>query len=96
MAGKEKSRQRRNNAKQKKSTESKEKTARAVKRANRQKRAINENVVAIWNVRPMVEKGKNKIGHAESMLRSARDAGCETVGLQETRRTGQTFSQARG
>ena len=45
----------------------------------------------------MAEKGKkDKIVHAESLLRSARDAGCEIVGLQETHRTGQTYFQASG
>ena len=47
-----------------------------------------------WNVRAMAEKGKNKIGHAEFLLRSGRDAGCEIVGLEKTRRIGQTYFQA--
>ena len=59
-----------------------------MKAATRAKRASKEIVVATWNTRTMVEKGSNGIGHAEILLRRARRAGCDIVGLQETRRSG--------
>ena len=63
---------------------------RAVKAATRAKRVSKEIVVTTWNTRTMAEKGSNGIGHAETLLRRARRAGCDIVGLQETWRSGQT------
>ena len=70
---------------------------RAVKAATRPTRASKEIMVATWNTRTMAEKGRsNGIGHAETLLRRARRAGCDIVGLQETRRSLPTSFQAAG
>ena len=49
-----------------------------------------------YNVRTHVFKGTNGIGHAEVILKTYKDAGCDIIGLQEVRRNGQiSFTAAK-
>ena len=41
-----------------------------------------------YNVRTLAFKGTNGIGHAEVILKTCEDAGCDIIGLQEVRRNG--------
>ena len=41
-------------------------------------------------------QGTNDIGHAEVILKTCEDAGCEIIGLQEVRRDGQSAFSAAG
>ena len=43
-----------------------------------------------YNVRTLAFKGTNSIGHAEIILKTWEDAGCDVIGLQEARRNGQS------
>ena len=55
-----------------------------------------ELVVCTYNVRTLAFKGTNGIGHAEVILKTCEDAGCDIIGLQEVRRNGQSaFTAAR-
>ena len=49
-----------------------------------------------YNVRTLAFKGKNGIGHAEVILKTCEDAGCDIIGLQEVRRNGQSAFTAAG
>ena len=69
------------------------KTRRLARVAAREARARQREalvVVATYNVRTLVVKGRNGCGHAECVLAKARQLGCDFVGLQETRRAGKT------
>ena len=52
------------------------------------KRADKEVVVATWNVRTLAVKGKNGLGHAETLLLRAQKSQSDIIGLQEVRRGG--------
>ena len=52
-------------------------------------RAKEKVVVATWNVRTLAVKGKNGLGHAETLLLRAQKSQCDIIGLQEVRRGGQ-------
>ena len=45
-----------------------------------------ELVVGTYNVRTLVFKGTNGIRHAEVIMKTCEDAGCDVIGLQEVRR----------
>ena len=64
--------------------------------ARRAKRAEKEVVVATWNVRTLAVKGKNGLGHAETLLLRAQKSQCDIIGLQEVRRGGQGSFVAAG
>ena len=53
-------------------------------------------VVGTYNVRTLAFKGTNGIGHAEVILKTCEDAGCDIIGLQEVRRDGQSAFKAAG
>ena len=55
-----------------------------------------EVVVGTCNVRTLAFKGTNGIGHAEVILKTCEDAGCDSIGLQEVRRNGQSAFAAAG
>ena len=48
------------------------------------------------NVRTLAFKVTNDIGHAEVILKTCEDAGCDIIGLQEVRRNGQMLARRRG
>ena len=52
--------------------------------------------MATWNVRTLAVKGKNGLGHAETLLLRAQKSRCDIVGLQEVRRGGQGSFEAAG
>ena len=55
-----------------------------------------EITIATWNVRTMAVKGANGSGHATVLMTAAEHFGCDIIGLQETRRGGETTCEARG
>ena len=55
-----------------------------------------ELVVGAFNVRTLAFKGANGRGHAEVILKTCEDAGCDVIGLQEVRRDGQSAFTAAG
>ena len=48
--------------------------------------------VATYDVRTLAVKGKNGYGHVKGVLANARQLGCDFIGLQETRRSGEDKS----
>ena len=52
--------------------------------------------MSTYNVRTLAFKGMNGIGHAEVILNTCEDAGCNIIGLQEMRRNGQSAFTAVG
>ena len=59
-------------------------------------RAKKEAVVATWNVRTLAVKGKNGLGHVETLLLRAQKSRCDIIGLQEVRRGGHGSFEAAG
>ena len=55
-----------------------------------------ELVVGTFNVRTLAFNGKNGIGHSEVILKVCQELGCDVIGLQETRRDGQSTFTAAG
>ena len=55
-----------------------------------------ELVVGTYNVRTLSFKGTNGIGHAEVIMKTCQNAGCDVIGLQEVRRNGQSAFTAAG
>ena len=55
-----------------------------------------ELVVGTCSVRTLAFKGTNGIGHAEVILKTCEDAGCDIIGLQEVRRNVQSVFTAAG
>ena len=55
-----------------------------------------ELVGGTYNVRTLAFKGTNGKGHAEVILQTCEDAGCDIIGLQEMRRNGQRDFTAAG
>ena len=53
-------------------------------------------VVGTYNVRTFAFKSTNGIGHAEVILKTCEDAGCDIIGLQDVRRNGQSAFTATG
>ena len=49
-----------------------------------------------YNVQTLAFKGTNGIGHAEVIMKTCEDAGCDDIGLQEVRRHGQSVFMAAG
>ena len=49
-----------------------------------------------FNVRTLAFDGKNGIGHSEVILKLCQELGCDVIGLQETRRDGQSAFTAAG
>ena len=49
-----------------------------------------------YSVRALAFKGTNGIGHAEVILKTCEDAGCDVIGLQELRRNGESAFTAAG
>ena len=49
-----------------------------------------------YNVRTLAFKGTNGIGHAEVILKTCEDAGCDIIGLQEVRRMDKVLLRRRG
>ena len=70
--------------------------AQKLKTDARARSRAGELVVGTFNVRTLAFKGKNGIGHAEVILKTCEDAGCDVIGLQEVRRDGQSASTAAG
>ena len=66
---------------------------REIKRVEREKKEV---VVATWNVRTLAVKGKNGLGHAETLLLRAQKSHCDIIGLQQVRRGGQGSFEAAG
>ena len=65
------------------------------KRRNRARARGREIEVATHNVRTMVVDGTHGVGRALDVLSVYHRLGCDVIGLQETRRSGQSaFSQA--
>ena len=52
--------------------------------------------MATWNVPTLAVKGKNGLGHAETLLLRAHKSRCDIIGLQEVRRGGQGSCEAAG
>ena len=52
--------------------------------------------VATWNIRSLSLTGRRGAGHAEVLLQKCKVLGCDVIGLQETRRPGQTEFAAAG
>ena len=63
---------------------------------SRARSRAGELVVGTYNVRTLAFKGTNGIGHAEVIMRTCEDAGCDVIGLQEVRRNGQSAFTAAG
>ena len=59
-------------------------------------RAKKEVVVATWIVQTLDEKGKNGLGHAETLLMRAQKSRYDIIGLHEVRRGGQGSFEAAG
>ena len=55
-----------------------------------------EFVVGTYSVRTLAFKGTNGIGHAEVILKTCEDAGCDITGVQGVRRNGQSAYSAAG
>ena len=53
-------------------------------------------VVGTYNVQTLAFKGTNGIGHAEVIMKTCQDTGCDVIGLQEVRRNGQSAFTAAG
>ena len=69
--------------------------AQKIRTGARARSRAGELVVGTYNVRTLAFKGTNGIGHAEVILKTCEDAGCDMIGLQEVRRDGQkTFTAA--
>ena len=49
-----------------------------------------------YNVRTLAFKGTNRVGHAEVILKTCEDAGCDIKSLQEVRHEGQSAITAAG
>ena len=49
-----------------------------------------------YSVRALAFKGTNGIGHAEVILKTREDAGCDIIGLQELKRNGESAFTAAG
>ena len=49
-----------------------------------------------FNVRTLAFNAKNGIGHSEVILKVCQELGCDVIGLQETRRDGQSTFTAAG
>ena len=62
----------------------------------RQKAALVTVATYNNNMRTLAVKGRNGYGHAECVLAKARQLGCDSVGLQETRRPRKTEFSAAG
>ena len=60
------------------------------------RRLAKSVTVATYNVRTLAVKGGNGYGRAECVLAKARLLGCDFVGLQETRRPGESEFSAAG
>ena len=58
--------------------------------AARARSRTEELVVGTYNVRTLVFKGTNGMDHAEVILKTCEDAGCDTIGLQKMKRNGQS------
>ena len=67
-----------------------------IRTAARARSRAGELVVGTYNVRALAFKGTNGIGHAEVILKTCEDAGCDILGLQEARRNGQRNFTATG
>ena len=66
--------------------------AQQVRTGARARSRAGELVVGTYNVRT----GMNGIGHAEVILKTCEDEGCDIIGLQEVRRDGQRSFTAAG
>ena len=82
---------------------SKERRRRRIRRAAHEIRTgararsrAGELVLGTHNARTLVFKGTNGTGHAEVILKTCEDAGCDIIGLHEVRRNGQSALTAAG
>ena len=64
--------------------------AQEIRTGARARSRAGQLVVGTYNVRTLDFKGTNGIGHAEVILKTCEDAGCDIIGLQEVRRNGQS------
>ena len=69
------------------------KTSQNVARARSRTGKLN---VVTWNVRSLSLTGRRGAGHAEVLLQKCKVLTCDIIGLQETRRSGQTEFAAAG
>ena len=70
--------------------------ARKIRTDARARSRAGELVASTYNVGTLVCKGTNGIGHAEVILKTCEDAGCDIIGLPEVRRNGQSAFTAAG
>ena len=70
--------------------------AHKIRKNARARSRAGELVVGTYNVRTLAFKGTNGIGHAEVIMNTCEDAGCDVIGLQEVRRNGQSAFTAAG
>ena len=70
--------------------------AQKIRTAARARSRAGELVVGTYNARTLAFKGTNGIGHAEVILKTCEDAGCDIIGLQEVKRNGQGAFTAAG
>ena len=61
----------------------------ARRQASRDRARRRELVIATHNVRTMAVEGKHGVERAAEVLDVYREMGCDIIGLQETRRSGQ-------
>ena len=73
-----------------------QRAAKKRKKGARARARIGELTVGTYNVRTLAFKGANGIGHSEIVLKPCESLGCDIVGLQETRRDGQSVFSAAG
>ena len=72
------------------------KTAQKIRTDARARSRAGKLVVGTCNVRTLAFKGTNGIGHAEVIVKTCEDAGCDTIGLQKVRRNAQSAYTAAG
>ena len=71
-------------------------SAQKVRTGARARSRAGERVVGTYSARTLAFKGTNGIGHAEVILKTSEDAGCDIIGLKEVRRDGQSAFTSAG
>ena len=70
--------------------------AQRIRTGARARSRVGELVEGTYNVRTLDFKGTSGVGHAEVILKTREDAGCDIIGLQEVRCNGQSAVTAAG
>ena len=73
-----------------------QRAAQKIRTGARARSRAGELVLGAFNVHTLAFKGTNGIGHAEVILKTCEDAGCDVIGLQEVRRDRQSAFTAAG